>query len=226
MSWLLVLAGCLLGAALSGANGSLLLGILIGGAAGRIVALVAHLGRREGDKIVAAFQGKKPQPKAKPRKPRLQVDQFTPHALDVLQRTKEAAWRWRHDYLATEHLLLGLVESRSGTLQAAMHELFLPDAALVRAELEPHVEPPRRDFSPDAPLRKTPRFSRTLERAATLAAECDAQRVDAVHLFGALLEENDGIAARVLRSYTTDFEDARRLILDHVRHEVRYEQPA
>ena len=224
MRWVLVLAGCLAGAALSGADGSLLLGIVVGGVIGLAAAFVIQVARSEGDKIVEAFNGKK-STKTKSSAKRLQTDQFTDHALDVLRRAKEAAWQWRHDYLATEHLLIGLLESRTGALRAAMHELFLPDGADVRAEVEPYLDPARGDFSLEAPLKQTPRFRRILDRASRLATERGHRLVDAGHLFAALLEENDGIAARVLRGYTPDFEDARRLILDQLDQGTHSVQP-
>ncbi|MFQ5734623.1 MAG: Clp protease N-terminal domain-containing protein [Planctomycetaceae bacterium] len=223
MPWFLVLAGCLLGAALSGADGSLLLGVLIGGAIGRVIALFVQLGRREGRKIVEAYQSRF---KPKIAKTALQTERFTERALQVLKRAKQAASGWHHDYLATEHLLIGLLESRAGTLQAVMHDLFLPDTETLRGEIEQALEPARGGFSLEAPLSQTPRFRRTLKRAATWAADSGNGRVDAEHLFCALLEEDDGIAARVLRGYTPDFDEARRLILDHLRQELLREQPA
>jgi len=218
MAWFLVFLGCLIGAALSGADGSLLLGVVIGGLFGRLIALFVHLGRREAELISKTFTTKKPPRESVSFKPQ----QFTERAATVLQAAKEEARRWNHDFLATEHLLLALCQTRSGTLKSVLHDLFIPDDETLRAEIARFLPPGSETFTLEDGLAQTPRFVRVLKRAVEFAAETGCRLVDAEHLFYALLEESDGIAVRVLAGYTADFEDARQLVLHHLTGAMSY----
>lgn len=216
MAWLLVLIGCLIGAALSGANGSLLLGLAIGGLFGRLIALFVQLGRKEGAKLMLAARRKK---KTRPSAVRFREEQFTDRAAQALRFAREEAAKLQHEYLATEHLLLGLARSRSGALDTVMRELFLPDYETLAKDVEQLAgRGGGRIDAANQPLH-TPRLRRVLERAVAVADEFANDRVDCEHLFYALLQENDGVATRILRDRTLDFDDARRLTLEHLGHQ-------
>jgi len=219
MPWLLVLIGCLLGAALSGANGSLLLGLLIGGLVGRLIALFVQLGKSEGAKLMLAARRRK---KSKPSSVRFREDQFTDRAIHALQFAREEAAKLQHDYLATEHLLLALARERSGVLDTVMRELFLPDYDTLVQDVEQFAGRGSGRVDPSRELLHTPRLRRVLERALAVAEEFANDRVDSEHLFYALLQENDGVATRILRDRTLDFDDARRLTLEHLGHQFDY----
>jgi Clp amino terminal domain, pathogenicity island component len=219
MPWLLVLSGCLLGAALSGANGSLLLGLTIGGLLGRLIALFVQLGRKEGAKLLIAARRRK---KSRAASVRFREDQFTNRAAQALQFAREEAAKLQHDYLATEHLLLALARARSGVLEIVMRELFLPDYDALAKDVEQLAGRGTGRIDPARELLHTPRLRRVLERAVAVADEFANDRVDSEHLFYALLQENDGVATRILRDRTLDFDDARRLTLEHLGHQFDY----
>jgi hypothetical protein len=219
MSWIMVLIGCLIGAALSGANGSLLLGLLIGGLIARLIALFVQLGKKEGAKLLLAAKRRK---KSRPAPVHLRENQFTDRAGQALLFAREEAAKLQHDYLATEHLLLGLARSRSGVLDTVMRELFLPDYHTLAKDVEQLAGRGNGRVNPAGDMPHTPRLRRVLERSIAVADEFANDRVDSEHLFYALLQENDGIATRILRDRTLDFDDARRLTLEHLGHQFDY----
>jgi Clp amino terminal domain, pathogenicity island component len=216
MPWILVLLGCLLAAALSGANGSLLLDLLIGGLVGRLIALFVQLGRKEGAKLLLAARRRR---KLRPSTVHIRENQYTDRAAKVLQSARDEAAKLQHDYLATEHLLLALARSRTGVLDTVMRELFLPDYDTLAKDVEQLAGRGGGRIDPAKDPLHTPRLRRVLDRAVAVANEFANDRVDCEHLFYALLQENDGVATRILRDRTLDFDDARRLTLEHLGHQ-------
>ena len=217
MAWFLVFLGCLIGAALSGADGSLILGLLIGGGAGRLIAFIAHLGQMEGAKILEFSKRKR---NDRSSEMQFRKDQFTGRACQAMQLAREEARNLNHDYLAVEHLLLGLSRSRSGMLDHMMRELFVPDHETLVEEIARLGGRGSVAIDSTLPPSYSPRLRRVLQRAIAIAAESGHEQADTEHLLTALLLENDGVATRILRTLSSDFDDSRRMILEHLDHAV------
>jgi hypothetical protein len=140
------------------------------------------------------------------------VDQFTDLAQAALEQARKEAMRLNHDFIGTEHVLLGIIASESGLLMDVLRHSLI-DAETVRFEIEklvgmnPLVPKPG-----DAPY--TPRAKRAFQFAAKEARGKNQTFITAEHLFLGLLLENEGVAGLVLRKLGFDFEKARAHILE------------
>jgi ATP-dependent Clp protease ATP-binding subunit ClpC len=138
------------------------------------------------------------------------MNNFTPRAQQVLVLAKREAKRFGHDYVGTEHLLLGLIKLGQGVAVAALRAMNL-DLETVRYEVEKHSGPGEStQVEGDPPL--TPRVKRVLTLAAKEARALNYNYIGTEHLLLGLLREGDGVAARILRSLNVD--------ADAVRNEV------
>ncbi|MBI4326151.1 MAG: hypothetical protein HY674_12945 [Chloroflexi bacterium] len=136
---------------------------------------------------------------------------MNPHALQLLALSRKEAVRFNHDFIATEHLLLGLVKLGHGVAVTALPKLGL-DLETVRLEVEKLVETgPDQEEIDNIPY--TPRVKRVLALAAHEARALHHTYVGTEHILLGLLLEGDGIAARVLKELGVTVEAARREIL-------------
>ena len=140
----------------------------------------------------------------------LSMNNFTPRAQQVLVLAKREAKRFGHNYVGTEHLLLGLIKLGQGVAVAALQAMGL-DLETVRFEVEKHSGPgSQTQVEGDPPL--TPRVKRVLALAAKEARALNYNYIGTEHILLGLLREGDGVAARILKSLNVD--------ADAVRHEV------
>ncbi len=138
------------------------------------------------------------------------MSNFTPRAQQVLVLAKREAKRFSHNYVGTEHLLLGLIKLGQGVAVAALQAMGL-DLETVRYEVEKHSGPGQNmQMEGDPPL--TPRVKRVLSLAAKEARALNYNYIGTEHLLLGLLREGDGVAARILRGLNVD--------ADAVRNEV------
>jgi DNA-binding transcriptional regulator YhcF (GntR family) len=132
---------------------------------------------------------------------------FTDDVRLALAAAREEAIRMRHDYVGTEHLLLGLVRLDG----------FLPRFGLDPAQVTDRVESSvRRGKSPFADLRELPYTSRAkkvLEYSMASARDLGNSYVGAEHLLIGVLREEKGIGAQVLASLGLDADGATRLVM-------------
>ncbi|MDT8391338.1 MAG: ATP-dependent Clp protease ATP-binding subunit [Lentisphaeria bacterium] len=135
------------------------------------------------------------------------MDRFTPRAQQALLLAKKEANRFAHNYIGTEHLLLGLIKLDQGVAVEALKTLGL-DLNSARLEVEKHSGPGQDTLlSGDPPL--TPRVRKVLELAAREAHSLNYNYVGTEHLLLGLLREGDGVAAKVLRSLGINVETIR-----------------
>lgn len=122
---------------------------------------------------------------------------FTERVRKILAIAREEAVRLDHDYVGTEHILLGLLAEGEGVAAAVLQNLDA-DPDIMRATVEQTVKPGRRSASsgPDVPY--TSRGKKVLELAMAEATELRHQYVGTEHLLLGLLREEKGIAAQVL----------------------------
>ncbi|HAV63740.1 MAG TPA: NDP-hexose 4-ketoreductase, partial [Verrucomicrobiales bacterium] len=139
------------------------------------------------------------------------MNNFTPRAQQVLALARKEADRFNHNFVGTEHLLLGLLKLGQGVAVNVLQKMGL-DLETVRQEVEKQVE-----SGPDAKqlgnIPYTPRVKKVLALAAKEAKNLTHTYVGTEHILLGLLREGDGVAARVLRNLDVDIEQTRQEIL-------------
>ena len=139
------------------------------------------------------------------------MSNFTPRAQQVLALARKEADRFNHNYVGTEHLLLGLIKLGQGVAVNVLQRLNL-DLDTVRMEVEKHVgNGPETKMAGNIPY--TPRVKKVLALAGKEAKTLNHSYVGTEHILLGLLREGEGVAARVLDSLNVDIERARQEIL-------------
>ena len=136
------------------------------------------------------------------------MNNFTPRAQQVLALASKEAERFNHNYVGTEHLLLGLIKLGEGVAVNVLQKMGL-DLEIVRKEVEKHVGP-RPDTKMIGNIPYTPRVKKVLALAGKEAQALHHSYVGTEHILLGLLREGDGIAARVLKSLEVDPTNAKR----------------
>jgi ATP-dependent Clp protease ATP-binding subunit ClpC len=136
---------------------------------------------------------------------------FTPRAQQVLALARKEADRFNHNFVGTEHLLLGLIKLGQGVAVNVLLKLGL-DLETVRLEVEKQVGTgPDQKMIGNIPF--TPRVKKVLSLAAKEAKALNHTYVGTEHLLLGLLREGDGVAARVLKNLDVDIEQTRQEVL-------------
>ena len=136
---------------------------------------------------------------------------FTPRAQQVLAFAREEAERFNHNFVGTEHLLLGLIRLGQGVAVNVLLKLGL-DLETVRREVENQVGAGL-DSKVIGKIPYTPRVKKVLALAAKEAKTMKHTYVGTEHLLLGMLREGDGVASRVLTNLNVDAEKTRREIL-------------
>ena len=139
------------------------------------------------------------------------ISNFTPRAQQVLALGRKEADRLNHNFLGTEHVLLGLIKLGQGVAVNVLGRLGL-DLETVRAEVEKQVGTgPEQTTVGNIPY--TPRVKKVIALAQQEAKQLNHTYVGTEHLLLGLLREGDGVAAKVLQALGVDIERTRREIL-------------
>src|SRR5437868_6852379 len=139
------------------------------------------------------------------------MNNFTPRAQQVLQLARKEADRFNHNYVGTEHLLLGLIKLGQGVAVNVLQKMGL-DLETVRMEVEKQVgSGPETKMVGNVPY--TPRVKKVLALAGKEAKALNHSYVGTEHILLGLLREGEGVAARVLKSLEIDIERTRNEIL-------------
>ena len=139
------------------------------------------------------------------------MNDFTPRAQQVLALARKEAERFNHNYVGTEHLLLGLIKLGQGVAVNVLQKMGL-DLEIVRKEVEKHVGPhPETNMIGNIPY--TPRVKKVLALAGKEAKALNHSYVGTEHILLGLLREGEGVAARVLKSLEVDPARTRNEIL-------------
>jgi len=140
-----------------------------------------------------------------------EANNFTPRAQQVLALARKEADRFNHNFVGTEHLLLGLIKLGQGVAVNVLQKLGL-DLETVRMEVEKQVGTgPDQKMIGSIPY--TPRVKKVLALAAKEAKNLNHTYVGTEHILLGLLREGDGVAARVLKNLDVDIEQTRQEIL-------------
>src|SRR5260370_1352563 len=130
------------------------------------------------------------------------MNDFTPRAQQVLALASKEAERFKHNYVGTEHLLLGLIKLGQGVAVNVLQKMGL-DLEIVRKEVEKHVGPPP-ETKMIGNIPYTPRVKKVLALAGKEAQALHHSYVGTEHILLGLLREGEGVAARVLKSLEVD----------------------
>ena len=139
------------------------------------------------------------------------MNNFTPRAQQVLALARKEADRFNHNFVGTEHLLLGLIKLGQGVAVNVLQKMGL-DLETVRMEVEKQVGTgPDQKMIGNIPY--TPRVKKVLALASKEAKALNHTYVGTEHILLGLLREGDGVAARVLKNLDVDIEQTRQEIL-------------
>ena len=139
-------------------------------------------------------------------------DRFTDRARKVMGLARQEAQRFNHDYIGTEHVLLGLVQEGSGVAASVLKNLDI-DLRKIRAEVEKLVSNGTTMVTMGQ-LPFTPRAKKVLELSLEEASNLGHTYIGTEHLLLGLIRENEGIAAQVLRNLKVKLEDVREEVLE------------
>jgi ATP-dependent Clp protease ATP-binding subunit ClpC len=139
-------------------------------------------------------------------------ERFTDRARKVMALANQEAQRFNHEYIGTEHILLGLVKEGSGVGANVLKNLDV-DLRKVRLEVEKLVKSGP-DMVTMGKLPQTPRAKKVIEYAIEEARNLNHNYVGTEHLLLGLLREHDGVAAQVLMNLNLKLEEVREEVLN------------
>jgi ATP-dependent Clp protease ATP-binding subunit ClpC len=139
-------------------------------------------------------------------------ERFTDRARKVMALANQEAQRFNHEYIGTEHILLGLVKEGSGVGANVLKNLDV-DLRKVRLEVEKLVKSGP-EMVTMGKLPQTPRAKKVIEFAIEEARQLNHNYVGTEHLLLGLLRENDGVAAQVLMNLGLKLEEVREEVLN------------
>ena len=136
---------------------------------------------------------------------------FTPRAQRVIQLARKEADRFNHQYIGTEHILLGLIVLAEGVAVSVLEKMGV-SLETVRLEVEKAVgQGPETKVVGNVPF--TPRAKKVLQLAVAEAQALNHTYVGTEHILLGLLREGEGVAAQVLRNMNVDMETVRAEVL-------------
>ena len=145
-------------------------------------------------------------------------NRFTERARKVILLAKEEAKRFNHDYIGTEHILLGLVREGEGVAAAVLASFGL-SSEKIRIEVEKLVQPgPSTVVSGDLPF--TPKAKKVIELAMDEARTLGHNYIGTEHLLLGLIREGEGVASQVLMNLGLELEKVREEVMSLLGSEV------
>src|SRR3981081_491184 len=134
-------------------------------------------------------------------------ERFTDRARKVMQLANQEAQRLNHEYIGTEHILLGLVKEGSGVAANVLKNLDI-DLRKIRLEVEKIVQSGP-DMVTMGKLPQTPRAKKVIEHSIEEARNLNHNYVGTEHLLLGLLREQNGVATQILINLGLKPEDVR-----------------
>src|SRR3979490_782637 len=145
-------------------------------------------------------------------------ERFTDRARKVMQLANQEAQRFNHEYIGTEHILLGLVKEGTGVAANVLKNLDI-DLRKIRLEVEKIVQAGP-DMVTMGNLPQTPRAKKVIEYSIEEARNLNQNYVGTEHLLLGLLREQEGVAAQVLMNLGLKLEDVREEVLNLLGHNM------
>src|SRR5579859_8084395 len=149
-------------------------------------------------------------------------ERFTDRARKVMQLANQEAQRFNHEYIGTEHILLGLVKEGSGVAANVLKNLDV-DLRKIRLEVEKIVQSGP-DMVTMGKLPQTPRAKKVIEYSIEEARNLNHNYVGTEHLLLGLLREQEGVAAQVLMNLGLKLEEVREEVLNLLGHNMPTEE--
>lgn len=143
-------------------------------------------------------------------------ERFTDRARKVMQLANQEAQRFNHEYIGTEHILLGLVKEGSGVAANVLKNLDV-DLRKIRLEVEKLVQSGP-EMVTMGKLPQTPRAKKVIEYSMEEARNLNHNYVGTEHLLLGLLREQEGVAAQVLMNLGLKLEEVREEVLNLLGH--------
>jgi sRNA-binding carbon storage regulator CsrA len=144
-------------------------------------------------------------------------ERFTDRARKVMQLANQEAQRFHHEYIGTEHILLGVVKEGSGVAANVLKNLDI-DLRKIRLEVEKIVQSGP-DMVTMGKLPQTPRAKKVIEYSIEEARTLNHNYVGTEHLLLGLIRENDSVAAQVLMNLGLQLEDLREEVMKILGHD-------
>ncbi|MDZ4779661.1 MAG: ATP-dependent Clp protease ATP-binding subunit [Planctomycetia bacterium] len=145
-------------------------------------------------------------------------ERFTDRARKVMQLANQEAQRFNHEYIGTEHVLLGLIKEGSGVAANVLKNLDV-DLRKIRLEVEKLVQSGP-DMVTMGKLPQTPRAKKVIEYAMEEARNLNHNYVGTEHILLGLLREHEGVAAQVLMNLGLKLEEVREEVLNLLGHGI------
>src|SRR5437588_6524875 len=143
-------------------------------------------------------------------------ERFTERAKKVMQLANKEALRFNHEFIGTEHILLGLVKEGSGVAANMLKNLDV-DLRKIRLEVEKLIQ-----SGPEmvtlGKIPQTPRARKVIEYSMEEARNLNHNYVGTEHILLGLLREQEGVAAQVLMNLGLKLEDVREEVLNLLGH--------
>lgn len=145
-------------------------------------------------------------------------ERFTDRSRKVMQLANEEAQRFQHEYIGTEHILLGLLREGSGVAANVLRNLGV-DRDQIRLEVEKVIQA-LRDQLDTGDLHRPPGAKKAIEYAMEEARHLHHNYVGTEHLLLGLIREQEGVAARVLMNLGLELGDVREEVLNLLGHGI------
>src|SRR4051794_38909446 len=145
-------------------------------------------------------------------------ERFTDRARKVMQLANQEAQRFNHEYIGTEHVLLGLIKEGSGVAANVLKNLEV-DLRKIRLEVEKLVQSGP-DMVTMGKLPQTPRAKKVIEYSMEEARNLNHNYVGTEHILLGLLREQEGVAAQVLMNLGLKLEEVREEVLNLLGHGI------
>src|SRR3974377_876154 len=139
-------------------------------------------------------------------------ERFTDRARKVMQLANQESQRFNHEYIGTEHILLGLIKEGSGVAANVLKNLDV-DLRKIRLEVEKLVQSGP-DMVTMGKLPQTPRAKKVIEYSMEEARNLNHNYVGTEHILLGLIRENEGVAAQVLMNLGLKLEEVREEVLE------------
>jgi ATP-dependent Clp protease ATP-binding subunit ClpC len=150
-------------------------------------------------------------------------ERFTERAGQVVVLSQEEARALKHNYIGTEHLLLGLLAEEEGLAAQSLVALDIT-VERVRAQVVRIVGSGEEVTSGQIPF--TPRAKKVLELALREALSLGHNYIGTEHILLGLVRENEGVAARILLDFDADSEKIRNEVIRNLSEPGRQKRPA
>src|ERR1700693_5713556 len=160
----------------------------------------------------------RPIPESRQQRETSMYERFTDRARKVMHLANQEAQRFNHEYVGTEHMLLGLIKEGSGVAANVLKNLEV-DLRNIRNEVEKIVQAGP-EMVTMGKLPQTPRAKKAIEYAIEEARNLNHNYVGTEHLLLGLLREHDGVAAQVLMNLNLKLEEVREEVLNLLGHNM------